>query len=917
MKKRIVSRILTAVFSSAMIAANMGMSISVMAADDDDAGFVDMLEEKFEDENEMEEDDTEEASGTLDAEWEEEEIALVKDAGIPEGIEPAEPIRNSTYLELYGQKGGEKLEADVYIYDFTDKQATVQVVFKNGIAPYRMKLHLKHEEDNWFNDWYYSCLDKGNYEFLIDVSSDEKYEFYIEMQLEEYGTSYYSGIYEINVGSGSNNNETSEKNWYDAYQHSISENKMIITGYKGRSTELVIPEEAVIGGKKYVVEVDSLNPEEGAIEAIALTKISFGKGVVFGEKMSFQGMKALEELNVSDVDTSKMTSMKNMFMNCFSLKKLDLKSFDTQNVMDMSGMFAACYDLTELNLASFDTENVTNMGGMFRGCESLEKLDLSTFNTEKVCGTEELQNNCLEPIGTINSSGYNNWGHLCSGYGAWYLYDEEHDFNGLVCMFADCKSLKELDLSSFNTSNVVQLYGIFMGCTKLEKVNLSSFDTKNVVEMSYMFYGCESLKKLDLSNFDTSSVCGKEYAMPGSAKASYLYYRFTGMKSMFSGCKELTELNVSSFDTAKVVGMNSMFSDCSNIQKLDLQNFNTTNARSVSGMFSGCSKLEYVDLSGFDLSNSVGYNSMYGRRMLQPDYGAMFNDTAIVTIKTPRNIPTSYSYDELSATWSDEEMQQTLQILLDNAIFVDQVTGKEYTYLPYGEDSAESHTLVRKGASQEVDKPFVDGPSPRLKEDENGEVHCYVNGVRDDNYTGLALLYEKGKGDSFVYVEKGNRNENYSGYVEYDGALFYVGGGTLAIQKSGLVQDPNHPDDWYYLAGGQAQTQYTGLAQYDGAWFYVENGKLNTKLADFVAYDGSMFFVGAGRIMKEVNGLAMDPDGTDWYYLAEGQAQIQYTGLAFYDGEWFYVVDGKLAVDYYGTVEYDGASFEVVAGMVQ
>ncbi|MBR3103604.1 MAG: hypothetical protein IKH46_07250, partial [Lachnospiraceae bacterium] len=85
----------------------------------------------------------------------------------------------------------------------------------------------------------------------------------------------------------------------------------------------------------------------------------------------------------------------------------------------------------------------------------------------------------------------------------------------------------------------------------------------------------------------------------------------------------------------------------------------------------------------------------------------------------------------------------------------------------------------------------------------------------------------------------------------------------------------------------------------------------------FVEYDGGLFFVGAGRIMTEVNGLAMDPQGTDWYYLANGQAQTQYTGLAQYDGEWFYVVNGKLATDYTGTVEYDGAEFNVVSGMVR
>ena len=61
-----------------------------------------------------------------------------------------------------------------------------------------------------------------------------------------------------------------------------------------------------------------------------------------------------------------------------------------------------------------------------------------------------------------------------------------------------------------------------------------------------------------------------------------------------------------------------------------------------------------------------------------------------------------------------------------------------------------------------------------------------------------------------------------------------------------------------------------------------------------------------------------DPDhAKDWYFLANGQTQLQYTGLAQYDGEWFYVVNGKLATDYTGSVEYDGAEFNVVSGMVR
>ena len=83
-----------------------------------------------------------------------------------------------------------------------------------------------------------------------------------------------------------------------------------------------------------------------------------------------------------------------------------------------------------------------------------------------------------------------------------------------------------------------------------------------------------------------------------------------------------------------------------------------------------------------------------------------------------------------------------------------------------------------------------------------------------------------------------------------------------------------------------------------------------------VCYDGGKFLVGAGRIMTEVNGLNQDPQGSDWYYYANGQVQNQYTGLAQYDGAWFYIVEGKLAEDFVGDVEYDGAMFHVDHGML-
>ena len=62
-------------------------------------------------------------------------------------------------------------------------------------------------------------------------------------------------------------------------------------------------------------------------------------------------------------------------------------------------------------------------------------------------------------------------------------------------MFSGCSSLKSIDLSSFNTTNVNNMNSMFFYCSSLQSIDLSSFNTTNVKSMSWMFEGCSSLKK--------------------------------------------------------------------------------------------------------------------------------------------------------------------------------------------------------------------------------------------------------------------------------------------------------------------------------------------------------------------------------------------------------------------------------------
>ena len=57
-------------------------------------------------------------------------------------------------------------------------------------------------------------------------------------------------------------------------------------------------------------------------------------------------------------------------------------------------------------------------------------------------------------------------------------------------MFRDCENLKNIDLSSFNTQNVINYYFIFENCNKLERVifNLRESKIKKLINSDKIIY---------------------------------------------------------------------------------------------------------------------------------------------------------------------------------------------------------------------------------------------------------------------------------------------------------------------------------------------------------------------------------------------------------------------------------------------
>ena len=159
-------------------------------------------------------------------------------------------------------------------------------------------------------------------------------------------------------------------------------------------------------------------------------------------------------------------------------------------------------------------------------------------------------------------------------------------------MFWTIEEVTDIDVSTFDTSIVENMYDMFSNTHNLISLDLSNFDTRNVTIMKDMFYNTYKLKTVNLSSFDTQNV--------------------TDMRGMFKDSRMLQSLDLSNFDTSKVEDMNNMFRDAKSIESITFgSKFNTSKVTSMASMFSDTPKLKSLDLSNFDTSNVTDMNSMF------------------------------------------------------------------------------------------------------------------------------------------------------------------------------------------------------------------------------------------------------------------------------------------------------------------
>lgn len=338
----------------------------------------------------------------------------------------------------------------------------------------------------------------------------------------------------------------------------------------------------------------------------------------------FQGYTNLESFDGSGF-TNAAGSLKKFFYQDSNLKTITLPNLNTTNVTDMSDMFNNTASLSSVDLSKFDTSNVTDMSNMFSSTGA-KTINLN-FNTSNVIRMQ----NMFGFARNVTSLNVANW--------------DISKVTDLTNVFSSTQSLKTIDVSKWNTSNVTSFAGLFWNCSA-QKIDVSNWKTSNVTSLYHTFDGVIGLTSpLDLSKWDTSNVTDMTNTFANNPNGfagdlmldNWNTSNVTTMYGMFSGSKLSTRginvlnwntssvtimygmfagTNITSFDgsklnTSKVQNMSSMFMDANKLTSVNIPNWDTSSVTDMSELFEGASSLSSINIGSWKTKNVQDMNRMF------------------------------------------------------------------------------------------------------------------------------------------------------------------------------------------------------------------------------------------------------------------------------------------------------------------
>lgn len=411
------------------------------------------------------------------------------------------------------------------------------------------------------------------------------------------------------------------------------------------------------------------------------------------------GAYALNNLNVSKLDTANVTNMAWAFYSLKNIENINLSTWNTNSLVNAYQLFSGCSNLKTLDLTGWDVSNVENMYAMFSGCSNLMDIDVSNWNVAKVNAPTSLFNGCTSFV-NMNISGWNldsttvvptlfgNCTNLTTldasnlrapnattvrpvvtlsnqltslNIENWYIPNATTlSFNNMI---TNCP-LTELNLTSWNICNVRDASNLFEGCDGLETLNCANWDTTNITLLNNAFYKCLNLTNIDLTGWNLENVTSlyKTFSYSNVNLLPFADFQFSNVTTLtgaFSNSFYIGVLPRLNWNTANVKTMFGAFEN-TGFTDIDLRHWNLDNVTSTYYMFRNSYNLVNVNLNISKMPNLNNVYSMYANcrslsNMQLIDWNA-FNITSLSEFASGTGITSldmlNCTFDKLTSGYS-------------------------------------------------------------------------------------------------------------------------------------------------------------------------------------------------------------------------------------------------------------------------
>lgn len=327
---------------------------------------------------------------------------------------------------------------------------------------------------------------------------------------------------------------------------------------------------------------------------------------------AFQNLTSLKEIYISPDIYFTGSNLNFLCTGCYSLVKINW--FDTSRCTSITNMFSLCIELKEI--PAFDFNSATNMSSTFNGCRSVKNFptiyapNCSTWQST-FAGCHSME---YAPEVITNTANTKNTLSMFSGCTA--LKETPKWLNNwrptnLNSTFSSCYMLKELP--TFDTSSCTQFSGVCSTMYALEK--FPEWDMSNGTNVGYAFQNCASLKYIPDVDFSsapnlvsTFNACSGLQRIGKITTSSSL----TSLNFTFFGCRALEEGPIFT-NTSSVNNWQYTFGNCNALKRVPLYDLSGVGsyANPFRQMFASTysltsvGPLDFSGATGFDNANNT------------------------------------------------------------------------------------------------------------------------------------------------------------------------------------------------------------------------------------------------------------------------------------------------------------------------